>query len=354
MPLDKTGLKFYFIAMLYIKRGNLFQLLKFLSGGYRVFVPSRKGDNIAFTAFGESEEDYVIGEFRSFEPLKAFYFLGREKVAVDFSPENPRNDNPPCIVGVKSCDLKGLKILDFVFMDDEYGDPTYMKARTAGLIISADCTKAAETCFCTAMGVNPWPEQEYDINLSEADEGFVVEIGSDKGQKVIDDHTALFQEATEDQIHSREHNRTSVKQHIEKNVRKKNIPPVKRFQRIVRKYYESDIWLEEAAACVECGACNVICPTCHCFLLYDQKSDGSLARYRIWDSCMIKDFARVAGGENPRNRLWMRLRNRFEKKFDYFPSVADEIACTGCGRCIAACPGKIDIRQVLAKLGALR
>ncbi len=352
MPLDKTGLNFYFIAMRFIKRGSLFELLESLSGDYRVFVPSRKGDSIAFTAFGESKEDYVIGEIRSFEPLKAFYFLGREKVAVDFSPENPRNDKPPCIVGVKSCDLKGLKILDFVFMDEECGDPTYIKARTDGLIISADCTKAAETCFCTAMGVNPWPESEYDINLSETDEGFVVEIGSDKGQKVIDDHAGLFQESTEDQVRHRDHNRSSVKQHLERNVRQRNIPPVKRLQRIVRKYYESDVWSEEAATCVECGACNVICPTCHCFLLYDQKSDGSLARYRIWDSCMINDFARVAGGENPRNRLWMRFRNRFEKKFDYFPVVADEIACTGCGRCIAACPGKIDIRQVLEKLGA--
>ena len=341
--------------MLFIKRGDFIKLLESLSGDYRVFVPSRKGDSIAFTAFGESEEDYVIGEFRSFEPLKAFYFLGREKVAIDFSPENPRNDKPPCIVGVKSCDLKGLKILDFVFMnDDEYGDPTYIKARTGGLIISADCTKAAETCFCTSMGVNPWPETEYDINLSPADEGFVVEIGSDKGQNVIDDHMALFQEANEENIHSRDHNRLVLKQHIEKNVRKKKIPPVERLQRVVRKYYESDIWSEEAASCVECGACNVICPTCHCFFLYDQKSESSLARYRVWDSCMIKDFARVAGGENPRNRLWMRLRNRFEKKFDYFPAVADEIACTGCGRCIAACPGKIDIRQVLARLGSLR
>ena len=75
-----------------------------------------------------------------------------------------------------------------------------------------------------------------------------------------------------------------------------------------------------------------------------------MERLRIWDSCMIKDFARVAGGANPREKLWMRLRNRFEKKFDFFPKVAGEYACTGCGRCIQACPAKIDIRKVLKKL----
>ena len=75
-----------------------------------------------------------------------------------------------------------------------------------------------------------------------------------------------------------------------------------------------------------------------------------MARMRIWDSCMLKHYARVAGGENPRGKLWMRLRNRFEKKFDYFPKVAQVYACTGCGRCISACPAKIDIRKVLKRL----
>lgn len=356
LPLDIAIFTFYFIVMLFINRGNLIRLLESLSGNYRVFVPSLKGDGVAFSPFGKlKKDDIIIGDIRTFEPLKSFFFLCREKVAVDFTPDTPpRDDNPPCIVGAKSCDLKGLKILDYVFMDDEYGDPTYMKARTEGLIISSDCTRAAETCFCTAVGVDPWPDSEFDINLSKVEGGYVVENGSDKGQKVLDDHKGLFRKVTEDQIKARENIRGFVKQQIEENVRKKSIPPVAKLRGIVKRRYESDIWSEEASTCVECGACNTICPTCHCFLLYDQKFESSLARYRIWDSCMIKDFARVAGGENPRKKLWMRLRNRFDKKFDYFPEVADEIACTGCGRCITACPGKIDIREVLGKLGAAR
>ena len=75
-----------------------------------------------------------------------------------------------------------------------------------------------------------------------------------------------------------------------------------------------------------------------------------MERLRVWDSCMIKDYARVAGGGNPRAQLWKRLRNRFEKKFDFFPKVAQVYACTGCGRCITGCPAKIDIRRVLRKL----
>jgi Fe-S oxidoreductase len=85
-------------------------------------------------------------------------------------------------------------------------------------------------------------------------------------------------------------------------------------------------------------------------VLTDQQVGEQLCRFREWDACMLKDFARVAGGGNPRPQLWMRLRNRFEKKFDFFPQVADVYACTGCGRCISACPAQIDIRHVLKRL----
>ncbi len=336
--------------MLFIKRGNLDQLLESLRGGYRVYVPRKMGDSTGYSLLGESDTDYVIGEIRSFEPLKSFFFLGREKVAEDFKPDVLRDDKPPCIVGAKACDLKGFRILDFVFIDDEYGDPTYMKARKDGLIISADCTGVGETCFCTAVDINPWPDSDFDINLSPVDDGFVVTTGSEKGRDTVENNKSLFQEETEAQVRAVKQNRNTVKSDVMKKAQEKRIPSADRLQRIVNKQYESNIWEEVSENCVECGACNTICPTCHCFLLYDQKSDGKLARFRVWDSCMINDFATVAGGENPRDRLWMRLRNRFDKKFNYFPEVAEEIGCTGCGRCIAACPGKIDIRDVLARL----
>lgn len=338
--------------MLFITRGNLNKLLGSLSGDYRVFIPTRRGERAAFSRFSEDTlEKMVLGGVRGFEPLKAFYFLGREKVAEGFSPVLPHgSDTPPCIVGVKACDLKGFRILDHVFMDDEYGDPTYIKARNEGLIISSDCTDAIDTCFCCAVGGKPWPESNFDINLSPSQDGFLVLTGSEKGKSVIQMNKDLFQEATDEIKREVQQQRGVVKRQVENNAVEKSMPPVEKLSGIVKRNYESGVWADEASTCVECGACNTICPTCHCFFLYDQQKDGMLARFKVWDSCLIKDFARVAGGENPRNRLWMRLRNRFDKKFDFFPNVAGEVACTGCGRCSAACPGKIDIRRVLGRL----
>ena len=347
--------------MKYISNNNLKKFLEILKEDYEVYVPVKKDDQRfykKYTTFTQPPragagftDDIVIGEVRAFEPLKAFFTWAREIVAEGFKADIPHSaDKPFAIVGVKACDLKGFKVQDYVFKNHDYEDPFYIKAREENLIISADCTCAIDTCFCLALDVKPYPQEDYDVNLSQTEEGFLVEVGSRKGRALVDQHSSLFEEAKQELISAREEQRTKVVKEVEKNIKENDIPHQDLYKGVIEKKYESDIWKDEAKTCVECGACNTVCPTCHCFLLYDQKDEKRMARLRIWDSCMIKDFARVAGGANPRPKLWMRLQNRFEKKFDFFPKLADFYACTGCGRCISACPAKIDIRKVLKRL----
>ena len=334
----------------YLSRDNLFRFLDALTSGYAVYVPVKKNEQRFYKKYLSPSEDIIIGEVRTFEPLKAFFHRARGIVAHNFSDDIPHSDDKPfAIVGVKACDLKGFKIQDHVFKDDDYPDPFYIKNREQNLIISADCTCAIDTCFCL-VGSKPYPQEDFDINLSQVEKGFVVEVGSEKGQEIIDKNPSLFELASESMISEKDRKREAVISEVEKNIAENNVPKEEQLEGAVERNFESDIWGDEAQTCVECGACNTICPTCHCFLLADQKDGKHLVRSRLWDSCMIKDFARVAGGANPRPRLWMRLRNRFEKKFDFFPKVASVYACTVCGRCITACPAKIDIRKVLKRL----
>ncbi len=359
--------------MQYISKDNLFRLLDALKADYEVYVPVKCGEQRCYEKYTKFSGDIVIGEVRASEPLKAFYLRAREIVAEDFKADVPHSaDKPFAIVGVKACDLKGFIIQDYVFKDHDYQDPFYIKAREENLIISADCTCSLKSCFCLALEVQPYPQENFDINLSETtrlpsdkrggqarlpsdkrggqEEGFVVEVGSKKGRALVDKHSSLFEEAKQGLVFGRKERRAKVVQQVEKNIKENGIPHQDLYKGIIEKKYEAALWKDEAKACVECAACNTICPTCHCFLLYDQKDEHRMARLRIWDSCMLKDFAQVAGGANPRSRLWMRLRNRFEKKFDFFPKTAGVYACTGCGRCILACPAEIDIRKVLKRL----
>lgn len=337
--------------MRYISNENFGKLLGDLQQDYQVYIPFKKKIHRFYRPYTGLTDDIVIGEVRAFEPLKAFFFRAREKVAEGFSPDVVQGDDRPvCIVGAKACDLKAFRILDHVFRDHDYADPFYVRAREANLIISADCTCAIDTCFCLALNVKPYPQEAFDINLSPLNDGFVVETGSKKGATIIANRSTLFAEAREKLAMARSETRRRVIQAVEKNINRNQIPHQDALEGAVARNYEAEIWADEAKTCVECGACNTICPTCHCFLLYDQKDKEHMARFRIWDACMLKDFARVAGGTNPRPELWMRLRNRFEKKFDFFPKVAGMYACTGCGRCISACPAKIDIRRILKRL----
>ena len=343
----------------YISQANFFKFLNTLANSYTVFIPVKKGTSRVYARYeasapsepGERTFPAVVGEVRPFEPLKAFFFRSRQKVAVGFQDVLPGlSEKPFCLVGVKACDLQGLKVLDAVFQSEDYTDPFYEKARQENLIIAADCTLALETCYCLSFHNEPYPQESFDINLSEVDGGYILEDGSPKGAALVSQNASLFSSPDSQALTRREEQRKRVKQEVAEKIQLSHTPDEGMLAGVIAQNYDAPIWEEEAQTCVECAACNMICPTCHCFLLYDQQKEDALARFRIWDSCMLKNFARVAGGANPRPFLWMRLRNRFEKKFDFFPKVFNRIACTGCGRCITACPAKIDIRKVLRRL----
>ena len=71
---------------------------------------------------------------------------------------------------------------------------------------------------------------------------------------------------------------------------------------------------------------------------------------KMWDSCMRIAYAEVAGGANPRKVLGERLKHRFMHKFSYFLERYGVDMCVGCGRCVDAEAGDVDIREVLKKL----
>ena len=186
-----------------ITKSNLQHLLKDLEQEYSVLVPVRKGETRFYQPL-EAAPSFVVGEVRAFEPLKTFFFQAKQKVAENYQDTAPQGKAKPfCIVGAKACDLKGFKVLDSVFMGDDYLDPFYKQAREANLIISADCTSALETCFCLALKVDPYPKESVDLNLSEIGDQFVVEAGSEKGNSLLEKFSGYLQEAKQDQADRR-------------------------------------------------------------------------------------------------------------------------------------------------------
>ena len=71
---------------------------------------------------------------------------------------SPRTERPTILWGAKSCDLRSLAVMDHVFLNGDFRDPFYAERRQNTLVIASDCTGYRPSCFCVALGINPFPE----------------------------------------------------------------------------------------------------------------------------------------------------------------------------------------------------
>jgi ferredoxin len=291
--------------------------------------------------------------FRSVEPVKALFFRPRHDLGGYLGgPTLPEEPAPQqrAVVGLKACDLAALKVLDHVFLEGAFEDPDYRARREATLLVSTDCSQPLDVCFCTFLEGRPYPEQGHDLNLSAVSGGYVVEAGSEAGRGLMRAQGAEVQQATDAQLRERDSRRAAAARQVAEAVHAGRLGPLEGLSERVRLSAEHPVWRALAEKCVECGACNLICPTCHCFLLKDLEERHGFRRFQNWDACLYPAFAREASGANPRPRRAQRLQGRLEKKCDFIKADSGRWGCVGCGRCIEACAGGIDVRETFKEL----
>jgi sulfhydrogenase subunit beta (sulfur reductase) len=314
-----------------------------------LYVPKKTNSHYVYSRYDTSvNAGDEFNNIRACTPAKEFLFPLRELAAVFPESLEPKEIEPFAVFGLKNCDLRSIEILDKVFREKEFEDPFYVKRREKMFIISSDCSDPADSCFCNVLNGRPFAQSGFDLNISKVKRGFVVEAGSPKGEDFIKTHSELFSRAGDEVLAERDEKRAETQKQLEQNNAdlKFDVP----VNEIVEKGHDSDVFDEEAKTCVECQACTRVCPTCHCFYLYDTKKEDYFSKMKMWDSCMRLAYAEVAGGANPRKVLGDRLRHRFMHKFSYFLERYGLDMCVGCGRCVDAEAGDVDIREVLKKL----
>ena len=294
-------------------------------------------------------EQYVFPAVRATESAKFLLMKAKRKIAEYFDSQKqmelPR-DEAKVIIGLKNCDLAAIKIWDNVFRDDDnYKDPFYTIARENSILVGTDCTAVLDTCFCNLMENSPYPAKGlFDLSLSPVDEGFVLFVGSEKGANSISDFPLEPASAQNiSQINMR-------REKLERQLDEKNSAFKTResYRNIVEQNPHSQSWEKHGSTCVSCAACTYICPTCFCFQIYDKSAgNGKYERFMAFDSCQYPRFSFMAGGLNPRGRHVEQFKHRYNHKFFHYHWRYGVYACTGCGRCIENCMGKIDMRMTL-------
>ena len=250
---------------------------------------------------------------------------------------------PQVLFGVHPCDLAGIAMLDRVF-EREHRDEHYLARRAASTVIGIDC-QPDEHCFCSSVDTDE-ARGCYDLFLTPIDTGFLVDVGTERGSRLLDELAQTDRAAPEHLAQAgrwREKKRNAIQRSFDTPLY--NLPLT--FQHGVT----SSVWEETAETCLSCGSCNLVCPTCFCFDVEDIPDlGGGGVRQRTWDGCQLRDFAEVAGGHNFRPEEAQRLRHRFYRKYQYLMMLYGHAFCTGCGRCGRSCPVDINVVDTINAL----
>ncbi|MFH0842899.1 MAG: 4Fe-4S dicluster domain-containing protein [Bacteroidota bacterium] len=267
--------------------------------------------------------------------LKSFFLPVRENVTSEISTGRKR-----VIIGAPNCDIEGLSILDEIYLDKDFEDPFYRTRRENTLLISSDCFGTQEHCHCLTYGIRPYSLSRSDLAVISMDGTIIFRVISEKGEEFLNmmPGAGLLNDTN---IIKDIENKQKETESMLTNANK-GLPDYSRTGKIVAEA-KHDVWVKYSARCVSCGACATICPTCTCFLLIDKPG---FEKVKQLDACQYPGFERTAGGEDSLHRLHDRFRNRYMCKYVWKPQKFNSIACTGCGRCIEACIGKINKNEL--------
>ncbi len=279
--------------------------------------------------------------FPQVEDMASFKVEGQKIEVFDTRKEN----EDFIIFGARACDVRSFDILDRVFLGAPV-DTFYQNRREHATIVSIACSRPEETCFCGSFGIDA-ANPAGDISAVYVGDELYFTANTDKGTALLDSVSDLLEEGDEKKA---EKEKEAIKETLKK-LPLQDLPTDHFKAEDLMEHFADANWAELSKACLGCGTCTFVCPTCQCFDVRDFDTGHGIQRYRCWDSCMYSDFTQMAA-ENPRHTQLERFRQRFMHKLVYYPANNEGIfGCVGCGRCLAKCPINMNIVKVMKKIG---
>lgn len=256
------------------------------------------------------------------------------------------NLKPTFLFGVRPCDVKSFEIMDIHFSGTGAVDPYWQKRREAttifGYAFDLNAPAEAEEFYLT-LGIGAADPEGSDIFMMTKDGELLFKAITPKGEKLLAELTTLAAASADeakyfDDYISRGHDYKTRYTCVDAEA------IAREFETI---FHNTDFWTKVSNACLSCGVCTFVCPTCYCFDICDETLFSQGTRRRVWDACMFTDFTLEASGHNPRTNVYQRLRQKICHKYSFHIRKYGVISCVGCGRCTRYCPVNIDIFSIV-------
>lgn len=340
----------------YIAKGNLPGVIGQLMGRSRVYGPVREGQYHQF-ALLQGAEEIDLGYMNTrLSPKGLFhpqaermfeYSLATGDPEAGIVKEVPKDYSERVIFGIRPCDARAFQLDDANFNTQTIQDPWWIKRRETTTLVGLACNAPCGTCFCTSTGTGPFDTAGLDAILIDLGDGYLVRSVTAKGEALLSGITggAAVPAGADEKVEG-------LKKAAEASMPIEfQSAPIS--EKNMLELFNSPFWDEVQFACINCGTCTFVCPTCWCFDIQDEVQGDKGDRIRMWDSCMFPLFTFHGSGHNPRAQKVQRVRQRFMHKLKYYQDKYQSgVACVGCGRCVRGCPVNIDIRQVARLMSA--
>lgn len=333
-----------------IKKIDLNKWLEHLRKHAKLYAPKKKENSFVFRPVKDINE-VSLNYIPTILPPKKYYFPQKEKL-LKFNVQPFKTAKAIekfeefILLGVHTCDIAGIQCMDVIFRESPE-DPNYLNRKDTMTIIGIECLSYCDKyANCASMG-NHAPRGGYDLMMVDLGESFILHINSEKGEDIVS-AVSYINEADDKDMARLERVREAKKKLFKEEFKGSLSEVYQAFD----KNFNSKLWQDVGKRCVACGNCTMVCPTCYCFDTMDEMeldlNEG--VRYRIWNSCQMDDFAKVAGGEDFRKGRDARQRHRYYRKFKYPVDKYNRYFCTGCGRCTRACMAGINLVETVNSL----
>lgn len=142
-----------------IAKENLSALFQMIAENQELYLPVEKAGQTNYAAW-TPEVNVDLDTLKTVKSAKDAFFpqseglysVKKEGKKMSVEPQALKEQNF-VVFGMKACDVKGVEVLDRVFLVDPV-DTFYKARREHGTIVALACHEPEETCFCKVFGID--------------------------------------------------------------------------------------------------------------------------------------------------------------------------------------------------------